>query len=121
MNSPIDVALHAAALAAGASTSVLRNSTIESDGANLLATKSSPTNIPQERLSFSYERVSSHQPSSNAKMTEQHPPTSQDEATTPSASAPPVHHAGVDEDSDPDLDDLDGMSNPKLSRHTITR
>ena len=39
MNSPIDVALHGAALAAGASTSVLRNSTMESDGANLLAAK----------------------------------------------------------------------------------
>jgi hypothetical protein len=85
------------------------------------ATKSSPTDIPQERLSFSYERFSGHQPSCNAKMTEQHPPTSQDEATAPSASGPPVHYAGVDEDSDPDLDDLDGMSNPKFSHHTITR
>jgi hypothetical protein len=54
-------------------------------------------------------------------MTEQHPRTSQDEATAPAASAPPVHHAGVDEDSDPDLDDLDGMSNPKFSHHTIIR
>ena len=36
MNSPIDVDLHGA-LAAVASTSVLRNSTMESDGADLLA------------------------------------------------------------------------------------
>jgi hypothetical protein len=92
---------------------------VESDGANLLATKSSPADIPRERLSVSYERFSSHRPSSNANMTEQPPPTSQDEATTPSASVQPVHHAGVDEDSDPDLDDLDGMSNPKISHHTI--
>jgi hypothetical protein len=54
-------------------------------------------------------------------MTEQHPRTSQDEATAPAASAPPVHHAGVDEDSDPDLDDLDGMSNPKFSHDTTIR
>ena len=54
-------------------------------------------------------------------MTEQHPPTSHEEATTPSASAPLVHHAGADEDSDPDFDDLDGMFNPKISHHTISR
>ena len=119
MNSPIDVDLHGA-LAAGASTSVLRNSTHGKVRSRFTRCKS-PADIPQERLSFSYERFSSHRPSSNAKMTEQHPPTSQDGATTPSASAPPVHHAGVDEDSDPDLDDLDGMSNPKFSHYTITR
>lgn len=57
MNSPIDVALHGAALAAGASTSVLRNSTMESDGASLLATKLSPTDIPFHMKGF---RATSH-------------------------------------------------------------
>jgi hypothetical protein len=88
---------------------------------NVLTTKSPPADIPRERLSFSYQRFLSHRLSSNAKMTEQHPPTSHEEATTPSASAPPVHHVGADEDSDPDFDDLDGMFNPKISHHTISR
>jgi hypothetical protein len=118
MNSPIDAALHGPALAAGATNLGLRSSR-KSDGADLLATKSSSADIPQERLSFPHEKFSIHRQSGNAKMTEKPPPTSQDEAATPSASAPPVHQAGADEDSDPDLDDLDGMPNSKISHHTI--
>jgi hypothetical protein len=87
---------------------------------NLLTTKSPPADIPWERLSLSCQRFLSHRLSSNAKMTEQHPPASHEEATTPSASAPPVHHAGVDEDSDPDFDDLDGTLNPKIPHHTVS-
>lgn len=44
-------------------------------------------------------------------MTEESAPPIHDEARVPSSAAPPVqHHTGEDEDSDPDFDDLDGMS-----------